>query len=79
MPVEGEMRKLPPEHMQTELCMCGRLKHGGSRTPEDTCDGTRRQSDFGVHGEERSSSPAQTGSVISHSRCVDYLFNWVCA
>lgn len=22
------MRKLPPEHMQTELCMCGRLNHG---------------------------------------------------
>lgn len=76
------MRKLPPEHMQNELY--GMLREMWqteawvSHAPKETCDGTRRQSDFGVHEEERSSSAVQTGSVISHSRCVDYLFNWVC-
>lgn len=28
------MRKLPPEHMHTELCMGGRLKHGFHTRPK---------------------------------------------
>lgn len=36
-------------------------------------DAVRRQSELREHEEEHSSPVAQTESVISHSRCVDYL------
>lgn len=38
--------------------------------------GMREGFKFKVRVEEQSSSVAQTQSFISHSRCVDYLFNW---
>lgn len=37
----------------------------------------RQQSKFKIQEEEQSSSVLQTQCFISHSRCVDFLFNWM--
>lgn len=37
----------------------------------------RQQSKFKIQEEEQSSSVVQTQCFISHSRCVDFLFNWM--
>lgn len=55
-----------------------RRRHASTRAERRKWgSGVREKSKFKVRKKEHSSSVVQTQCIISHSRCVDYLFNWI--